>query len=121
MLLFHGATQSSSDKKIITCLAAAARYSAVSFNKTSDANRNRRGPGRAAQFAADYTDFELLRGSTQSAIKRLHPFDFRLLRGNQSNQRKFGHGRCCGEIAEWTHHRLPTNLERVRRWQEMHA
>jgi len=121
MLLFHGATQSTSDKKIIAHLAASARYAAVFFNKTKHGNRNRRGTGCATRFAADYAHFEPLRGPAQSAIKFLHPFNLRLLRSNESDQGKLRHGRCCREIAQRTHHRFPADVERVRRCQEMHA
>src|SRR6266487_214652 len=121
MLLFHSATHSASDKKIITRLGAPARYAAVSFNETNHANRNRHGPGCAAHFSADYADFEPLRSPAQSAIKPLHPFDLRLLGSNKSDQRKLRNGRCCGEIAKRTHHRFPADVERVRHWQKMHA
>src|SRR6266487_3664212 len=110
MLLFHSATHSASDKKIITRLGAPARYAAVSFNETNHANRNRHGPGCAAHFSADYADFEPIRSPAQSAIKPLHPFDLRLLGSNKSDQRKLRNGRCCGEIAKRTHHRFQPTL-----------
>src|SRR5436309_12450654 len=99
MLLFHGATQPASHKKIVTYLAAPARDTTVSFNKTNNADRNRHGAGCAARFAADYADFEPLCGPGQAAIKPLHPFDLRLLGSNESGQCKLRDGRRCGEIA----------------------
>src|SRR4030095_3379793 len=121
MLLFHGATQSTSDKKIIAHLAAPARYTTVSFDKANNAKRTRHGPGCATRCAADYAHFEPLRGPAQSAIKALHPFNLGLLRSNESDQGKLRHGRCCCEIAEWTHHRFPAAAELVVCCQESQA
>src|SRR6267378_8320471 len=121
MLLFHGSAQSTSDKKIIAHLAAATRDTTVSFDKANHANRNRHGTGCATRFAADYVDFEPLRGPAQSAIQLLHPFNLRLLRSHESDQGKLRQGRCCRKIAERTHHRFPADVARVRRCQEMHA
>src|SRR5215510_14998146 len=121
MLLFHGAAQSAGDKKIVTCLASTAGYAPISFNKTNHTNRNGYGPGRGAHFSANDANFESLCSPTQSAIEPLHPFDPGLLGNNESNQCKLRLGRCCGKIAERTHHRFPADVERVRCWQEMHA
>ena len=99
MLLLHGATQPSGHKKIVAYLAAPARDTTVSFNKTNNADRNRHGAGCAAGFAADYADFEPFRGPGQSPIKPLHPFDLRLLGSNESDQSKLRDGRRRGEIA----------------------
>src|SRR4029077_18919701 len=121
MLLFHGSAKSTSDKKIIAHLAAAARDTTVSFDKANNANRNLHEPSCATRFAADYADFEPLRGPAQSAIKLLHPFNLRLLRGNESDQGKLRHGRCCRKIAKRTHHRFPADVGRVRRCQEMYT
>ena len=77
MLLFQGAAQPAGDKQIIASFAAPARYPAVSFDKTSDTNRNRNRTGCAARFAADDADFESLGRPAQAAIKPLHPLDLR--------------------------------------------
>ena len=99
MLLFHGATQTSGHKKIVSYFAAPARDATVSFNKTNNADRNRYGAGCAARFSADYADFEPFCGPGQSAIKPLRPFDLHSLGSNESDQCKLRDGRRCGEIA----------------------
>src|SRR4026209_1949519 len=121
MLLFQGTAQSASDKQIVARLAALARHRAVSFNKTSHTNRNRHGAGCAAHFAANYADFKPLRGPAQSTIKPLHPFDRCFLGSDESDECRLRHRRRCSEIAERTHHRFPADVERVCRWQEVHA
>src|SRR3982751_397371 len=85
MLSLHRATQSTSDEEIIPHFSTPARDTTMSFDNANNANRNRRGSGYAARFAADYAYFEPLRGSTQSTIKLLHPLKLRLLRSNEGD------------------------------------
>src|SRR6266705_5364417 len=91
VLLFQGAPQSAGNEKIVARLAAPARYPAVSFNQSDYARRNGNWPRCAARFAADYADFEPLRGPAQAAIKFFHPRDFRLFWSHKRDQSKLRH------------------------------
>src|SRR5439155_25399548 len=85
---FQGTPEPASNGKIVTRLAAPARYRAPLFNKSNYAHGDGDWPGRAARLAADYADLKPLRSPAQPAIELFHPPYFGLFGDHKRNQRE---------------------------------
>src|SRR6266568_9522907 len=106
-------TEAAAHEKIIADFAAAAQYASVSLDKPRNADRNDGGTSCAAGLASNNADTKPRRGPTQPAINLFHPIVRCLSGDDESYQGKLGDSGSRGKIAQRTHHRLPTNIERV--------
>src|SRR5947199_9721191 len=100
MFFFQGTPEPASNEKIVTRLAAPARYRAPLFNKSNYAHGDGDWPGRAARLAAVYADVKPLRRPAQPAIELFDPPDVGWVGGHKRNQRELRHLRGGGDIAD---------------------
>src|ERR1051326_537281 len=102
------------DKKVIPRFSAAPRPGSTFFDNTDNAYRNRSRATSIARFSSNNSNVELSRGGIEPAIHLLDPADRPRRRHNQRNQRELGKSRRSRKIAQGSHHRLPSDRNRIR-------